>query len=152
MAKLIELIDLPPVWLVACIAAAWALANHAPVLGVALPFQEVAGWTLIVLGAALMVYSIAAFWRFKTSVIPRQTPSALIDQGPYRISRNPIYLADLLILAGIVLLLGALSALVTVPMFWAAIHYRFILPEETVLKETFGAAYETYCASVRRWL
>jgi len=152
MSKLSELIDLPPVWLVACVAAAWGLAMNVPWLQVSVPYQDVAGWGLIGLGAALMAYSIAAFWRFKTSVIPRQTPSALIDQGPYRISRNPIYLADLLILAGIVVLLGALSALVTVPLFWAAIQYRFILPEEAVLKETFGADYEAYCGSVRRWL
>lgn len=152
MAKLIEFIDLPPVWLVACIAAAWGLAMSAPWVQVSLPYQDVAGWGIIGLGAALMVYAIAAFWRFKTSVIPRQTPSALIDQGPYRISRNPIYLADLMILAGIVVLLGAVSALITVPLFWAAIQHRFILPEEAVLKETFGAEYETYCASVRRWL
>ncbi len=152
MSEPIEFIDLPPVWLVACIAAAWGLTINLPILETSLPFQSWVGWGLIGLGAALMVYAIAAFWRFKTSVIPRQTPSALIDQGPYRISRNPIYLADLLILAGIVVLLGALSALVTVPLFWAAIQYRFILPEEAVLKETFGAGYEAYCASVRRWL
>ena len=114
-----------------------------PIVDISLPFQRLVGWGLIGLGAALMVYAIVAFWRFKTSVVPRQTPSALIDQGPYRISRNPIYLADLLILTGIVVLLGALSALVTLPLFWAAIQYRFILPEEEVLKETFGADYES---------
>ncbi len=152
MSRPIELIDLPPVWLVACIAAAWGLAAYVPVLQVSVPAQSVAGWVLIGAGAALMLYAIAAFWRFKTSVIPRQTPSALIDTGPYRLSRNPIYLADLLVLVGIVLLLGALSAWITVPLFWAAIQYRFILPEEAVLRETFGAPYEAYCRSVRRWL
>ncbi len=152
MSKPIEFIDLPPVWLVACIAAAWVLAMNLPIVDVSLPFQSLVGWGLIGLGAVLMIYAIVAFWRFKTSVVPRQTPSALIDQGPYRISRNPIYLADLLILTGIVVLLGALSGLVTLPLFWTAIQYRFILPEEEVLKETFGADYQSYCRSVRRWV
>lgn len=152
MAKLMEIVDLPPVWLVACIAAAWALATKVPVFEISFPFQAAASWGLIGLGLLLGAYAIIAFWRFKTSVIPRQTPSALIDQGPYRLSRNPIYLADMIILAGCVLLFGALSAVLVLPVFWAAIQYRFILPEEEVLRATFGTDYTDYCRDVRRWI
>lgn len=152
MAKLLDIIDLPPVWLVACIGAAWALATRGPIIEFSLPYQELVGWGLIGLGLLLGAYAVVAFWRFKTSVIPRQTPSALINQGPYRWSRNPIYLADMLVLAGCVVLFGAISAALVLPLFWAAIHYRFILPEEQVLRATFGTDYTDYCSGVRRWI
>lgn len=152
MSKLLEFIELPPVWLIACIGGAWWLSEEVPLIKLSHALWDVLGWALIAAGLGLGLWAILAFRRFKTSVIPRQTPSALINDGPYRFSRNPIYLADLIILAGCVLLFGGLSALVTVPLFWAAMQYRFILPEESVLSETFGDVYKAYCLSVRRWL
>ena len=152
MAKLMELIDLPPAWLVACIAASWVLAENAPIMMLSHSAWTVIGWALVAAGLALGLYAIISFWRFKTSVIPRQTPSALINDGPYRFSRNPIYLADLIILAGCIALFGGLSAVCTLPVFWLVMQHRFILPEEAVLTETFGADYEAYCRSVRRWI
>lgn len=152
MSKLIELIELPPVWLIACIGAAWWLSQEAPLMQFTHPFWDFLGWALIAAGLVLAFWAMLAFRRFKTSVIPRQTPSALINEGPYRFSRNPIYLADLIILAGCVALFGGLSAALTLPLFWAAMQYRFILPEENVLNETFGDVYAAYCRSVRRWL
>ncbi len=152
MAKLFELIELPPVWLVACIAAAWWLSRELPLLLLAHPFWDLLGWALIAAGLALAFWAMFAFQRFKTSVIPRQIPSALINDGPYKFSRNPIYLADLIILAGCVALFGGLSAVFTLPLFWAAMQYRFILPEEKVLSETFGDVFKAYCRSVRRWI
>ncbi len=152
MFKLRDVLDLPPVWLIACIASAWALSIKAPVLKISFPFQNALGWGLIGLGVVLGAYAVFAFWRFKTSVIPRQTPSALISDGPYRLSRNPIYLADLIVLAGCVVLFGAVSGLVTLVVFWAAIQYCFILPEEKVLHETFGAEFAAYRGAVRRWV
>ncbi len=152
MAKLRELIDLPPVWLVACIAASWMLADAFPIFVLSHFVWTVIGWALVATGIGLGLYAVVSFWRFKTSVIPRQTPSALINDGPYRFSRNPIYLADLIILAGCVALFGGLSAAITLPVFWWVIERRFIVPEEAVLSETFGAEYEAYCRSVRRWV
>ncbi|MEM1201332.1 MAG: isoprenylcysteine carboxylmethyltransferase family protein [Pseudomonadota bacterium] len=152
MAKLMEFIDLPPVWLVACIAGAWILAENAPIVMLAHPALTVIGWALVAAGIGLGIYAVISFWRFKTSVIPRQTPSALIDDGPFRFSRNPIYLADVIILAGFVVLFGGLSAIITLPLFWWIIERRFILSEEVVLKASFGADYDAYCQAVRRWI
>ncbi|MEM8687404.1 MAG: isoprenylcysteine carboxylmethyltransferase family protein [Pseudomonadota bacterium] len=152
MSKLMELIDLPPVWLVACIAAAWVLADSLPIVMLSHSIWTIIGWALVAMGIALGLYAVIAFWRFKTSVVPRQTPSALINDGPYRFSRNPIYLADAISLAGCVALFGGLSAVCTLPLFWLVMERRFILPEEAVLRETFGPDYEAYCRSVRRWI
>ncbi len=152
MSKLKEIIDLPPTWLLACIAAAWWLSSNAPLYTLNFPYQSVVGWGIIGSGLTLGAYAIFAFWRFKTSVIPRQTPKALISDGPYRMSRNPIYLADLIVLAGCIVLFGAVSAVPLVLVFWLAMQHRFILPEEKVLHETFGEEFAAYCRAVRRWV
>ena len=75
-----------------------------------------------------------------------------MGDGPYRFSRNPIYLADLLILAGWGLILGApLALLLVLPMLWMLREW-FVKGEEEVLAERFGGAYSDYCARVRRWI
>ena len=151
-ARFSDFIDLPPVWLAGCILVAWGLAQAAPLITFTSAVWQVVGWGLIAAGLLLAVWAMVAFRRFKTSVIPRQTPSALIDEAPYSFSRNPIYLADLIILAGCVALFGAVSAVVTLQLFWAAMQHRFILPEEEVMRQTFGARYDDYCQGVRRWV
>jgi protein-S-isoprenylcysteine O-methyltransferase Ste14 len=75
----------------------------------------------------------------------------MIRGGIYRLTRNPIYLADALILTGAILRWDAAS-LVLVPVFMAVIQRRFILGEEAGLRTAFGADFERYAAQVRRWL
>jgi len=84
--------------------------------------------------------------------VPREEPSALVGCGPYRWSRNPIYIADLMILAGWAISLGAPLGLVLIYPLQQVLLRRFILPEERVLTEHLGAAYEAYCGRVRRWV
>jgi protein-S-isoprenylcysteine O-methyltransferase Ste14 len=91
------------------------------------------------------------FRRHRTTVLPRETPEAMIQTGIYRWSRNPIYLADAMILAGIALRWDAASLLL-VPLFMAMIQVRFINGEEAVMRQRFGATYEAYAVRVRRWL
>lgn len=85
-------------------------------------------------------------------MIPRQTPSALITTGIFRLSRNPIYLADLLILAGFSLIWGKPLGLVLVPVLAWILFARFIQGEEARLRAMFGAEFEAYAARTRRWL
>ena len=83
--------------------------------------------------------------------MPRETPVAMIDSGIYRLSRNPIYLADTLFLAGAALWWDAASLLL-VPLFVMIITRRFILGEESGLRAVFGATFDRYAAQTRRWL
>lgn len=140
--------DLPPVWLAGHMAAAWGLANIVPLWR----FDAgPAGRLVIALGLALVLWSAWWFWRKRTPIEPRHTPRALIVEGPYRLNRNPIYTGLVIILAGWALGLGALSALLTVPILPWVLTRRFIAPEEAALHAAFGREAERYLARTRRW-
>jgi protein-S-isoprenylcysteine O-methyltransferase Ste14 len=76
----------------------------------------------------------------------------LITGGLYRYSRNPIYLGDALILAGLILRWDAVLAVPVLPLFVFLIQRRFILPEEARLAAAFPSAFESFRASTRRWI
>lgn len=142
-------LNLPPVWLVGFIAAAWGIARLSAPLGDALVWP---GWATVAAGIALAVWSAVAFRRARTTIVPREIPSALVETGPYRFSRNPIYLADLAILAGVALILGAPLALILLVPFQQVLLRLFVLPEEAVLARELGQPYLDFKARVRRWV
>lgn len=140
-------IDMPPVWLLACLVLAWSVpVRFAPGALVYL------GWVAIIFGALLMALAFMEFRRAQTTIIPREAPNALIQSGIYRFTRNPIYLADTLFLAGAALIWGSIPGLLLVPVFIVVIQRRFIHGEEAMLRATYGAAFEDYARRVRRWL
>jgi len=147
--KVVQMLKSPPLWLIGFIAVAWGLAGLWAPLGDALVWP---GWALVAAGLALVVWSALAFRKARTTIVPHQPPSALVETGPYRFSRNPIYLADLVILAGVALILGAPLALILLVPFRAVLLRLFILPEEAVLERDLGPAYLDYKARVRRGL
>jgi protein-S-isoprenylcysteine O-methyltransferase Ste14 len=103
-------------------------------------------------GAAFMISAVALFRGAGTTPNPTQPTTALVFAGPYRLTRNPMYVGMTLITAGIGLwaltLWPALMALVA-----AAVMHRVVIPrEEGYLVQKFGAPYEEYCQRVRRWL
>ena len=145
------ILQFPPAWLVVLMTLGWSVAFlfHAPWADS--DWSVVTGATLIVAGLGLIVWSVLHFRRARTSVMPRRVPDALVDDGPYRFSRNPIYLADLMILAGWCFVLGSpLACLLLFPMF--LILRGFVKGEEKILAERFGDEYADYCARVRRWI
>lgn len=145
-------LDLPPVWLALAMAAMWALARFAPIVTFRIGPQAALGWALI--GAAVAVAVWAAIWfrRRRTSIVPHRQPEALVTEGPFRYSRNPIYAADALILVGWGLILGAASAFLVIPVFTAIIARRFIAPEEARLAAAFPDDFARWKARVRRWI
>ncbi len=142
-------LNMPPVWLIGFMVATWGLARLWAPLGDMLVWP---GRGLIAVGIALIVWSALAFRRARTTIVPHRNPSALVETGPYRFSRNPIYLADLVILAGAALIFGAPLALILLVPFREVLLRQFILPEEAVLERDLGRAYLDYKARVRRWL
>jgi len=92
------------------------------------------------------------FRRHDTTIIPFEQSTALIAKGPYRYSRNPLYISMTLILVGLWILLGSLSPVVVVPLFVWWISTRFIANEERHLEAQFGRTYLEYKTKVRRWL
>ena len=142
-------LNMPPVWLIGFMAAAWGLARLWSPLGEALLWP---GRGLIAAGIVLILWSGLAFRRARTTIVPHQPPSALVEAGPYRLSRNPIYLADMVILAGWALGLGSPLALVLLAPFHAVLLRLFILPEEAVLARDLGQPYVDFKKRVRRWI
>jgi len=145
-------IDIPPVWLAGFAALAWAQARYLP-LGLSLdhPVTQLAGGLLIGAGLVLMGLAFAEFRRHRTTVIPHMQASTLIQSGVFKRTRNPIYLGDALILAGLILRWDAVLSLVLVPVFVWVIERRFILAEEDRLRRTFRMEFARYEQKVRRW-
>ena len=141
-------LDYPPVWLIGFMALAWVISRvHAP-WGDAMLWP---GRALIGAGIAAALWAALAFRRARTTIVPHEDPSALVETGPYRFSRNPIYVADLVILAGWCLTCGApLALILLVPFAWV-LERRFIRPEEARLAQHLGRDYLEYRARVRRW-
>jgi len=143
-------IDIPPGWLALHIGAAWVLSLVSPpVFG---GLGRVLGPVLVVIGALLLGAAVAEMARARTTVIPRRDPSALMTSGLFSLSRNPIYLADAVILTGAILWLDAVLALPLVFSFVWLIQTRFIRDEETRLTEAFGPEFDLWAARTRRWL
>ena len=142
----------PPVLLL--IAVVLMVALH-----YVLPVARWLAWPWRALGAlpiamALLVgfWGAVQFRRHDTTIIPFEQSTALIAKGPYRYSRNPLYISMTLILVGLWILLGSLSPVVVVPLFVWWISSRFIANEERHLEAQFGRTYLEYKTKVRRWL
>lgn len=110
------------------------------------------GWLVVSVGLGLMLWTMWTFARHRTTVNPFSGASALCTSGPFQFSRNPIYLGDWLILAGVSLLLTTLWPLVFAPLIWIMLRFGVIRHEEAHLEAKFGDAYRRYKARVRRWI
>jgi protein-S-isoprenylcysteine O-methyltransferase Ste14 len=110
------------------------------------------GASLVVVAIALFSSSVAKFRAVGTPVPARKPTTAIVRTGPYRLSRNPIYLAFSLLQLGIAIWANSLWLLATFVGAVALIHYVVIPREEQYLERRFGAEYLDYKRSVRRWL
>ena len=110
------------------------------------------GASLVVLGIALFCSSIATFRAAGTPVPARKPTTVIVRTGPYRLSRNPIYLAFSLFQLGIAIWANSVWLATTLVGAVALIHYVVIPKEEQCLERRFGAEYLDYRGSVRRWL
>ncbi|MEP1198502.1 methyltransferase family protein [Tateyamaria sp.] len=148
-----NLLDIPPVWLVLAITVAWWQARLLP-LGLALEgaVTDALAGLMIGAGAILILAAALAFRRARTTILPHQTPAVLITTGVFARTRNPIYLADVLILTGFILRFDAVASLVLVPIFVWWIERHFIVPEENRMRRSFRADFAAYERKVRRWL
>jgi protein-S-isoprenylcysteine O-methyltransferase Ste14 len=113
---------------------------------------RVAGALLFAVGAALGLSAILTFRRAGTSPNPMRPTSALAVAGPYRFTRNPMYLGLAIGFAGFSVFWNALWPLLSVPLAMALETILVIAREERYLEGRFGEAYRGYKARVRRWI
>lgn len=142
---------MPPVWLIAALGLSWVLSGSTP----GFSFGAWAFWAgpmLVAAGLVLMGLAFVEFRRARTTIIPGNQPDALITSGVFRFSRNPIYLADTLILTGLILRWDAVLAVPLILLFVWIIRTRFINGEEARLVAAFPDAFAAYRARTRRWI
>ncbi len=146
-------IELPPVWLAAFLAIAWAQSTFYPMgLSFGPVWADLLGGILVGAGLLLMLLAMVEFYKRKTTIIPRRESSAFVQSGIYRRTRNPIYLGDALVLAGLILRWDAVLSLPLIPIFIWVIEKRFIQGEEKHLRRKYRVQWATYERKVRRWL
>ena len=115
------------------------------------PLELAAGWTLLAVAVALMSWAGIAMLRAGTTPNPTRPTTALVTHGPFRFTRNPMYLAWELVCVGIGLAANALW-LIVMALPAARLTRRLIIDkEERYLEAKFGAEYLDYKARVRRW-
>jgi protein-S-isoprenylcysteine O-methyltransferase Ste14 len=146
----LQVIDLPPVWLALSLAVVWAFDQVMP-WGLFGPAGRGVGGGLIVIGVMVMAGAAVQMLAARTSVIPRRQPRVLVTGGLFSWSRNPIYLADVLILVGAILWWDVPVAAPLVFGFMLLIQHRFILREEAVLKAAFGPEFSQWATRTGRW-
>ena len=110
------------------------------------------GWLLVILFVGWNGWSLWLFSRHETGLLPGQATHAMIEEGPYRLSRNPLYVGLLALYLGLALLAPTFWGLVLFPAAVMLVLWGAILPEERFLHERFGAPYDDYTRRVRRWL
>lgn len=114
--------------------------------------SHVLGTVLANIGLLLALWCIALFWQRRTTLMPGGSPSGLVIHGPYRYSRNPMYLSLVLSYLGLALMFdvpwGWLTGLAALWLLNSAV----IPHEETMMHARFGRDYAAYSQRVRRWL
>jgi len=117
------------------------------------PFKfRVAGSILAIVAGATALSAALTMRRAGTNINPARPALAIVTAGPYRFTRNPMYLALCLLNLGIGLLLCDLIPVLLTLALFLVLHYGVILREERYLEKKFGPVYSSYKARVRRWL
>jgi len=143
----------PPVWAFAYLLIAFGVSY-------------VAGWPLVpglqslplavallVLGLALSISAGVLFWREGTEINPTSVSNRkLVTSGPFKLSRNPIYLGLVIVTLGIAFWVGAWPMLLAPVATFATVNWVHIPFEEAKMRNQFGEAFDAYVREVRRWI
>lgn len=117
-----------------------------------LDWQIFLGFAIFVAGLWLALSAVWLFRKAQTNVLPTRPSNTIVVEGPYRFTRNPMYLAFLFDVTSLSLIFSLEWGLILVPVVWFIID-RFIIPrEEAYLRKKFGPDYEALLQSTRRWI
>ena len=110
------------------------------------------GIVLFVAGLLILFWSFGLFKKKETPILPGRKPTALVIEGPYKFTRNPMYLGVATALLGVAIFLGDILAFLAPIIFFTFVSLRFIPREEKIMENLFGKNYLDYKKKVRRWL
>jgi len=144
----------PPLIYIGLFLVGYALHRTVPVRlwGDVPPLARLVGWSLVGAGVLLAVGAVVLFRRAGTTPNPTRPTTALVLHGPYRFTRNPMYVGLGLCYLGATLLVNSAWPLMLFPVLIVLVQRWVIAPEEAYLERRFGAEYRAYRARVRRWL
>ncbi len=142
----------PPLYMLAAAGAMILLNGIAPQPRIVpRPLRSV-GVLGILAGLGLGAWGVTQFRRSRTPILPFEPPRVLVTEGPFRFTRNPMYLGMVVALGGIGVLLRGLVPLLVIPVFLGLMTSRVVRGEEQTLERTFGDAWQQYKTTVPRWL
>jgi protein-S-isoprenylcysteine O-methyltransferase Ste14 len=122
------------------------------VQGIFRQILSLVGIVLIIIGVGFIVLARREFAFFSQPTDPGHPTSKIVRTGVFAISRNPLYLASVIVFLGLAMALNMLWAVVMLPLSIIICHYVLIIPEEQYLAAKFGEEYKEYAASVHRRL
>jgi protein-S-isoprenylcysteine O-methyltransferase Ste14 len=115
-------------------------------------YRWLAGAAPVATGFAIGFSALATMRRAGTSPNPHVATTALVEAGPFRFTRNPMYVGMVLIFLGLAVLLRSTWSAVLLPLAAIAVDRWVIRPEERYLAQLFGEPYVAYMRRVRRWV
>lgn len=144
----------PPVYLLVFIGAMWLTALYLPGITLIKSPWNLIGGILVLAALTVDFWSLGLFFRAHTTFNPihPERTSHLVTDGPYRYTRNPMYVGMLVILTGWGIYLAVLTPFLLLPIFVWVMTVQQIMPEESYLDAKFGECYRTYKQQVPRWL
>ena len=110
------------------------------------------GIVIIGLGFSLSLGSGIFFRKLGTNPRPGSRANLIVTKGPFKYTRNPMYLGLITMLIGISILLGTVSPLIPIPILFIILHTQFVVREEKWMEEWFGESYLEYKNKTPRWL
>ena len=142
-------LNIPPIWTLLAIFFAVILHFVYPFVLFELRAIDLG---VIAIGIYLILVTPIWFKHNSTTIIPRRKPTALIVEGPFKLSRNPMYLGMVLVTFGVGMTLGSIQALL--PSVWLLLFLKknYIIPEERKLIEAMGSGAQKYFIETGRWI
>lgn len=143
---------LPPLLYGTAFVIGWLLHRTFPLQILPPILARGIGVMCVLVSFPLVLMTLRVLWRAHTPVDPMKPTTALVTEGPFRYSRNPIYVALTLLYLGVAFFMNTLWVLLLVIPALVVLHYGVIAREEAYLARKFGEAYRQYTTQVRRWL
>jgi protein-S-isoprenylcysteine O-methyltransferase Ste14 len=147
---------IPPTYPAAFLLLAIILEFLVPLSFLAAPaflsLQTLIGVALVAGGIALDIWAFRLFKAAGTNPEPFKPTNSIVEDGPYRMTRNPMYVGFLLIFAGLALIFALEWGVIALPLLWLTLDRVVVVREEAYLTAKFGETYTQFLARTRRWI
>lgn len=142
----------PPVFYAAMLGLGWLLQRVVPLPFLPAYVAHLSGGVITAGGLALALFSSTTLVCNHGTLNTDGRSEALVTRGPYRFSRNPVYVALATMYVGVMVILGIPWSLLALPLLLIYTQTMVIAREEAFLRQVFGSEFSDYCSHVRRWL